>query len=55
MTTDRYRLLQRLAFIKSRHINWDIFPANTMAYDDMMTRAVSEALALFFWVVSLLF
>ncbi len=32
--TDRRRLLQRLAFSKSRHFSWDKFPANTMAYDN---------------------
>ena len=31
--TDRRRLLQRLAFSESRHFSWDMFPANTMAYD----------------------
>ena len=33
MTTDRRRLLQRLAFSESRHFSLDMFPANTMAYD----------------------
>jgi hypothetical protein len=33
VTTDRRRLLQRLAFSESRHFSWDMFPANTMAYD----------------------
>jgi len=33
--TDRRRLLQRLGFSELRHINRDIFPADTMtmAYD----------------------
>jgi hypothetical protein len=26
-------LLQRLAFSELRHFSWDLFPANTMAYD----------------------
>jgi len=33
VTTDRRRLLQRLAFSESRHFSWDMLPANTMAYD----------------------
>ena len=34
MTTDRRCLLQRLAFSELRHINRDILPTNTMAYDN---------------------
>jgi len=35
VTTDCRRLLQQLAFSKLRHINRDILPANTMAYDNL--------------------
>ena len=35
VTTDRRRLLQRLAFSESRHFSWDMLPANTMAYDSV--------------------
>jgi hypothetical protein len=30
--TDCRRLLQQLVFSKSRHVSWDMFPANIMAY-----------------------
>ena len=30
-------LLQQLAFSESRHFDWDIFPSNTMAYDEKYT------------------
>jgi hypothetical protein len=33
MRANRRRLLQQLAFSKSRHFSWDNFPANSMAYD----------------------
>jgi hypothetical protein len=36
VTTDHHRLLKRLAFNESRHFSRDIlFPANTMAYDNI--------------------
>ena len=38
MTTDCRRLLQRLAFSESCHFSWDMFPANTMAYDTQPCR-----------------
>jgi hypothetical protein len=33
--TDRRRLLQGLAFSELHHFSWDMFPANTMAYDTL--------------------
>jgi hypothetical protein len=36
---DRHCLLQQLAFSESRHLSWDNFPANTMAYDSSISQA----------------
>ncbi len=42
MTTDRRRLLQRLAFSESRHFSWDMLPANTMSYDNLSANGCEE-------------
>ncbi len=35
VTTDRRRLLQRLALSELCHFSWDMLPANTVAYDTL--------------------
>jgi hypothetical protein len=45
VTTDRRNLLQQLAFSELRHFSWDMFPANTMAYDTAIMGKIHVELA----------